>query len=176
MPHIFEDAASGRARCRGCSRPIAKGELRFGERIANAYAEGETTLWYHPLCAAYRRPEVVLDALAAGPHPPGFEDLERASRATAAHRRLPRIAGGERAPTGQAKCRACREPIAKGSWRVRLVFYEEGRFSPGGFLHLGCQRTYFEGEDIVPALLHFSPELSEAEREELVRACQGGDP
>lgn len=170
MPHVFEPAPTGRAKCRGCSRPIAKGELRFGERIPNAYAEGETTLWYHPLCAAYRRPEAVLEALQAEPPPPDRDLLEHAARTTAAHRRLPRIAGGERAPTGQAKCRACREAIIKGSWRVRLVFYEEGRFSPGGFLHLGCQGTYFEGHDIVPALLHFSPELREEDREELVRA------
>jgi hypothetical protein len=171
MPHVFEHAASGRAKCRGCGRAIAKGELRFGERIASAYAEGETTLWYHPLCAAYRRPEAMLETLEAQPPLADRDLLERAARATTAQRRLPRIAGGERAPTGQAKCRACREAIAKASWRVRLVFYEEGRFSPGGFLHLGCQSTYFEGEDIVPALLHFSPELSEADREELVRAC-----
>jgi len=170
MSHVFEPAPTGRAKCRGCSRAIAKGELRFGERIPNAYAEGETTLWYHPLCAAYRRPEVVLEALQTELPPPDREMLETAARAAAAHRRLPRIAGGERAPTGQAKCRACREPIAKGTWRMRLVFYEEGRFSPGGFLHLACQKTYFEGNDIVPALLHFSPELSDAEREELVRA------
>ena len=170
MSHVFEPAPTGRAKCRGCSRAIAKGELRFGERIPNAYAEGETTLWYHPLCAAYRRPEVMLEALQAEPPPPDRELLEAAARTTAAHRRLPRIAGAERAPTGQAKCRACRAPIAKGTWRVRLVFYEEGRFSPGGFLHLGCQKTYFEGNDIVPALLHFSPELSDADREELVRA------
>ena len=171
MSHVFEAAPTGRAKCRGCSRPIAKGELRFGERVPNAYAEGETTLWYHPLCAAYRRPEAVLEALEAGPPPADAEILERAARSTTAHRRLPRVAGGERAPTGQAKCRACRESIPKGSWRVRLVFYEEGRFSPGGFLHLACQPAYFEGNDIVPALLHFSPDLGEADRDELVRTC-----
>jgi len=71
-----------------------------------------------------------------------------------------------------SECRACHEAIAKGSWRIRLVFYEAGRFSPGGFLHLGCQGAYCEGEDIVPALLHFSPDLSDPEREELVRACR----
>ena len=172
MPHVFERAASGRAKCRGCERPIARGELRFGERIPNPYAEGETALWYHPLCAAYRRPEAMLESLVAGPLPDGADLLERAARATAAHRRLPRIAGAEHSPTGQAKCRACHEAIGKGSWRIRLVFYEAGRFSPGGFLHLGCQRAYFEGEDIVPALLHFSPDLSDPEREELVRACR----
>jgi hypothetical protein len=52
------------------------------------------------------------------------------------------------------------------------VFYEDGRFAPSGFLHLDCQRAYFEGQDIVPALLHFSPELSDADRQELVGACR----
>lgn len=168
MPHVFEPAASGRAKCRGCARRIERGEMRFGERIPNPFAEGETTLWYHPLCAAYKRPEPLLEALPAAP--PELQDrdlLERAARAAAAHRRLPRIDGAERAPTGQAKCRACREVIAKGSWRIRLAFYEEGRWAPGGFLHLACQETYFEGEQVLPALLHFSPALSEADREEL---------
>ncbi len=56
MPHVFEPAPTGRAKCRGCGRPIEKGEARFGERIPNPFAEGETTLWFHPLCAAYKRP------------------------------------------------------------------------------------------------------------------------
>ena len=173
MPHVFEPAASGRAKCRGCARRIERAELRFGERVPNPFAEGETTLWYHPLCAAYKRPEPLLEALPAAP--PELQDrdlLERAARAATAHRRLPRIDGAERAPTGQAKCRACREAIAKGSWRIRLTFYEEGRWAPGGFLHLTCQETYFEGEEVLPALLHLSPELSEADREELVGALR----
>ena len=52
MPHVFEPAPTGRAKCRGCGRAIAKGELRFGERLPNPFAEGEMTLWFHPLCAA----------------------------------------------------------------------------------------------------------------------------
>ena len=168
MSHVFEPAASGRAKCRGCAQRIAQGELRFGERIANPYAEGETTLWYHPLCAAYKRPEALLEALPeAPPELADREGLERAARATAAQHRLPRIDGAERAPTGQAKCRQCREAIAKGSWRIRLVFYEEGRFAPGGFLHLHCGSVYFEGHAIGDPLLHFSPDLSQEDREEL---------
>ena len=46
MPHVFEPAPTGRAKCRGCGRPIAQGDLRFGERIPNPFAEGETTLWF----------------------------------------------------------------------------------------------------------------------------------
>ncbi|HEX4826265.1 MAG TPA: hypothetical protein VFV19_18340 [Candidatus Polarisedimenticolaceae bacterium] len=170
MPHLFEHAATGRAKCRGCARPIDRGVLRFGERVANPYAEGETTLWYHPLCAAYRRPEALLEALPAAP--PDLSDaeaLESAAKQTATHRRLPRVNGADRAPTGQAKCRHCHLAIEKTSWRIRLVHYEDGRFAASGFLHLGCQHAYFEGADIVPALLHFSPELSDGDREELIR-------
>lgn len=171
MPHVFEPAPSGRAKCRGCGRQIERDALRFGERLPNPYAEGETTLWYHPLCAAFRRPEAVLETLDSAPPELADRDLlERSARATAAHRRMPRIAGADRAPTGRARCRFCHQAIARDTWRIHLVFYEEGRFSPGGFVHLGCQRSYFEGEDILPALLHFSPDLSETDREELIRA------
>lgn len=176
MPHVFEPAASGRAKCRGCAKPIAKGELRFGERIPNPYGEGEATLWFHPICAAYKRPESMLEALAQAENkPPDAAALEPAARASSAHRRLPRIDGAERAPTGQAKCRSCHEPISRGDWRIRLVFYEQGRFAPSGFAHLTCREAYFEAHDILKPLLHFSPTLSDEERRELARACDA-DP
>ena len=171
MPHVFEPATSGRAKCRGCGQSIEKGSVRFGERMPNPFAEGETTLWFHPRCAAYKRPEAVLEALAQSPeNVADRESLERAARGSAAQRRLPRIDGAERAPTAQAKCRSCREPIARGSWRIRLVFYEEGRFMPGGFVHLACRKAYFETDDVLEPLLHFSPKLTDEEREELGRA------
>ena len=172
VPHVFEPAPTGRAKCRGCGQPIAKGELRFGERIPNPFAEGETTLWFHPLCAAYKRPEAVLETLGqAGAHlPPDPGALESAARASSVQRRLPRIDGAERSPTGQAKCRSCREPIAKGEWRIRLRIYEEGMFSPAGFVHLSCRRAYFETDDILEHALHFSPSLTEEERADLARA------
>ena len=171
MPHVFEQAATGRAKCRGCGAQIQKGTLRFGERVPNPYGEGDATYWYHPLCAAYKRPAAILEALpSAPPELTNVDELERAAHATAAHPRLPRVGGAERSPTGQARCRQCKEAIAKGSWRIRLVFEEEGRFVPSGFLHLGCQRAYFEGQEIAPALLHFSRDLSQADRAELIRS------
>jgi poly(ADP-ribose) polymerase-like protein len=174
VSHVFDLAASGRAKCRGCGRPIQRGELRFGERLPNPFAEGEMTQWFHPACAAYKRPEPFLQALAETPEPvPDRERLERAARGILAHRRLPRIDGAEQAPSGQAKCRHCRQPIARGRWRIRLVFYEEGRFNPGGFVHLDCRQAYFETGDVLDQLLHFSADLSDAEREELRRACEG---
>ena len=171
MPHVFEPAASGRAKCRGCGKAIEKGAIRFGERIPNPFAEGEATLWFHPLCGAYKRPESMLEALEQpDANAPDREALERAARGNSAQRRLQRIDGADRAPTAQAKCRHCHEPIARGTWRIRLVFYEEGRFSPSGFVHLGCRLGYFETADVLAPLMHFSPELSETDRTELTRA------
>jgi hypothetical protein len=169
MPHVFEPAASGRSKCRGCGLALAKGELRFGERLANPFAEGEMTHWFHPQCAAYKRPDPLLEALAENPGVAGRGALEGIARATAASPRLPRIDGAERAPSGQARCRQCRETIEKGAWRIRLVFHEEGTFSPGGFVHLACRKAYFEADDITRQLLHFSDKLDATQREELRR-------
>src|SRR5262245_53153688 len=177
MPHIFETAPTGRAKCRGCGRAIAKGELRFGERLPNPYGEGEMTLWFHPMCAAFKRAEPLLEALPEAPE--GLSDraaLERAARGTLAHRRLPRVDGVERAKSGQAKCRNCRAPIERGTWRIRLVFYEEGRFSPGGYVHLACHPAYFGGHEVLEPLLHFSADLGEDERRDLERAYRDAPP
>ncbi|MGE5615849.1 MAG: hypothetical protein ACM3X5_02930 [Bacillota bacterium] len=171
MPHVFESAPSARSKCRGCGRTLQKGELRFGERMPNPFAEGtELTLWFHPLCAAYKRPESLLDALAGNSaQMPNREALEAAARASLVGRRLPRIDGAERAK-GQASCRHCREPIARGAWRVRLTFFEEGRFNPSGFIHPQCVSAYFEAPGVLERVLHFSPDVDEAAREELRHA------
>lgn len=177
MPHLLEAATSGRAKCRGCGRALAKGELRFGEQLPNPFAEGEMTLWFHPACAAYKRPEAVLQRLAEGAT--GVADvaaLEKAARGSAAHRRVPRVDGAERASSGQAKCRHCKQKIEKGAWRIRLVFFEEGRFAPSGYIHLDCRNDYFEGHDVLAPMLHFSPGLSDEERAELTNACGGSPP
>ena len=163
MQHVFEPAASGRSKCRGCGQALARGEMRFGERLANPYADGEMTLWFHPLCAAYKRPETMLEALGQG-EAPDRDALERAARSSSAQRRLARIDGAERA-RGQANCRHCHEAIAKGSWRVRLVFFEEGRFNPSGFIHPACAKAYFETAELLDHILHFSRDLSAGDRE-----------
>jgi hypothetical protein len=173
MPHVFEAAASGRSKCRGCGQALQRGELRFGERLPNPFGDGEMTLWFHPLCAAYKRPEPILEALAAAGEIAGREPMERAARSSLAQQRLARIDGAERAK-GQASCRSCREPIPRGAWRIRLVFYEEGQFNPSGFIHLDCRKAYFEtDDDILEHLLHFSSALGPADRVEL-RGAIGG--
>jgi hypothetical protein len=132
------------------------------------------SLWFHPLCAAYKRPEPMQQALEQAPADlPERDKLERAVRAGLHHPRLSRIDGAERAPTSQAKCRHCHEPIARGTWRIRLTFFEEGgRFSSGGFVHLDCRREYFETDDVLEPLLHFSAGLGEEDRKELIHALQ----
>ena len=171
MAHVFELAPTGRAKCRGCGKPIARGDLRFGERLPNPYGEGEMTLWFHPQCSAFKRPEPLLEALAEAPEDLSDRDaLERVARGSSGHRRLPRVDGAERAKSGQAKCRSCRGSIERGSWRIRLVFYEDGRFAPGGYIHLACKSEYFEGHEVLDAVLHFSPDLEDSERNDLARA------
>ena len=172
MAHVLETATSGRAKCRGCGVAIAKGEMRFGERLPNAYGEGETTFWFHLRCAAYKRPEPLLQTLPVVADIPDKPALERIAQRSAAHPRLTRIDAAERAPSSQARCRQCRELIERGSWRIRLVFYDEGgRFNPGGFLHLGCRDAYFEADDVLEQLLYFSRHLDADEREALGRAA-----
>jgi hypothetical protein len=173
MSHIFEVAPSARSKCRGCGQPIERGVLRFGERLPNPFSEGgDMTAWFHPMCAACKRPESVLQAL--GETPEGVADreqLERMARSGVEHPKLARIDGAERATSGQAKCRSCHEPIARGAWRIRLAFWEEGRFSTGGYVHLDCRKAYFDTDEVLDRLLHFSAGLGDVEREELMQAC-----
>ena len=174
MPHVIEYATSGRAKCRGCNEKIAKDELRFGERQPNAFGEGEMTLWFHVPCAAYKRPAPFLEVLDEDPSPDiSTDDLAVAQelRATAelgvAHRRVPRIDQVNRAPTGRARCRSCRELIDKDSWRIGLVFFEEYRFQPSGFIHAACAKDYFGTADVLDRIRHFNPELSPEELDEV---------
>ena len=182
MAHVIEHAASGRAKCRGCGRKISRDELRFGEREPNAFGEGDMTLWFHPVCAAYKRPEPFLALL--GDTPP--EDISAAEMAVAhalkpaaefalEHRRVPRLDTVDRAPTARARCRCCRELIAKDSWRIGLVFFEEYRFEASGFIHAGCGNDYFGTTDIMDRVRHFNPALELEELEE-VEAALGEPP
>jgi poly(ADP-ribose) polymerase-like protein len=169
VAHVIETASSGRAKCRGCDQKIAKDDLRFGERQPNAFGEGEMTLWFHPQCGAYKRPEPFLEAVAEH-GADGLDALAAAARFGIEHRRVPRINGAERSPTGRATCRHCREPIAKDDWRIGIVFFEEYRFNPGGFVHATCSRGYFETVDVLDRVRHFSPALTPAELDELQAA------
>ena len=168
LTHRIEPASSARAKCRGCGERIAGGELRFGESLPNPFADGEMTLWFHLDCAAFKRPEPFLRTLEGRSEP--LEDQERLAfeaRLGIAHPRLPRVDGAGRAPTSRAQCRSCRTSIDKGAWRIALVFYEEGRFAPSGFVHAGCARAYLETTDVLPRVRRFSPGLRAEDLAEL---------
>jgi hypothetical protein len=175
MPHIIERAVSGRAKCRGCGARIAAAELRFGERVPNAYGDegDETTLWYHVRCAALTRPEAFLEGAASATEViDGRDALEREAQLGVAHRRLPRLRAAERAATGRATCRACKELIAKDTWRLALAYYEDGRFSPSGYIHAACTTGYFETVDVLARIRHFSPGLREEDLAQVHAALQ----
>jgi hypothetical protein len=173
MPNVIEPAPSGRSKCRGCTQTIPKDAMRFGERLPNPFGDGEMTLWFHPGCAAYKRPEPFLETLLETPESfPDRQLLEDRARRGLEHHRLPRIDGAERAPSSQAKCRHCRQPIEKANWRIKLVFYEEGMFTAGGFVHLTCRDAYFETPDVGEQVLHFSRALGAEEFEDLRRSFE----
>ena len=156
MASVLETAVSGRAGCRACGAKIAKGEIRFGERVANPFGEGETTWWFHVPCAAYRRPEAFL----ALDNPEEVEDgvrLQVVARLGDKHPRLARITRAEQAPSGRAKCRHCRENIAKESWRIVLHIWDDGRFNAMGFIHVACAPEYFGTGDIMDRIGRADP-------------------
>lgn len=177
MTHTFETAASGRSKCRGCGRSIAKGDVRFGERLDNPFAEGtEMTHWYHPLCGAMRRPESMLETVAVENALLPDEvrsQLQGIAVHGAEHRRLERISGVQRSPSGRAACRSCKESIAKDEWRIKLLFFEAGMFNPSGFVHVRCSTEYFGSDDtgdILARISAFSTDLTEQELGEVADA------
>lgn len=180
MPHLIERAATGRAKCRSCGEPIARDTWRVGEAVPNLFADkdgAEATHWYHPRCAAFRRPEAFLEAVAARAEPmDNFDALIAAARRGLAHHRLPRIDRAERAPTGRAACRACRVSIAKGQWRLSLLFWQDGRFAPAGFIHTTCARAYLGTIEILDRLRHARPDLTEADLDAIARDLEAGLP
>jgi len=166
MPDVIAVAPTSRSKCRGCERVIEKGALRFGEADVNPFGEGETQRWFHLECGALRRPERFGPALEATADVENREELTKLVQAGLEHPRLVRIAGGEKAPSGRAHCRHCRELIEKGALRVALEIWEDGRFSPMGSIHARCAPSYFGTRDtagVMARVLRNTPELPEAD-------------
>ena len=177
MPHAIERASSGRSKCRGCGEKIVGGDLRLGERLPNPFDDtgGEMTHWFHVACAAYRRPEVFREAAAGTAEAiPDREVLDRQAELGVAHRRLPRLSAAERASSGRAACRSCKEPIQKDAWRIGLLYYEDGRFTPSGFIHTRGASSYFETMDVMTRVKHFSTALSSSDLAEIQGEIEAG--
>jgi Poly(ADP-ribose) polymerase and DNA-Ligase Zn-finger region len=163
MSHVLEPAATGRSKCRACGGAIGKGELRFGERLRNPFADSEMTWWFHPACAAYRRPQSFLDAADATARLPDIDRLRNEAQRGLELHRLPRINGVERAKSARAHCRACRAPIARDAWRIPLVTFDDGMFNPAGNVHVACAQRYFGTRAILPRLVPYTADLTPPE-------------
>lgn len=151
LAHIIEAAKSGRAACRTCKQPIAKGELRLGEEVPNQFAGGETThVWHHLACAAKKRPAALLAALHdATIDVPNRAELETAAAASSSSDKPSAFPYAERAPTGRSSCLACHQAIAKGELRVAVERdVDTGSFAGRGtgYLHPACASGY-TGDD-----------------------------
>jgi hypothetical protein len=171
VPDSIQAAPTGRAKCRGCGNAIAKGELRFGEAGPNSYGEGEAVGWFHLHCAALMRPDKLLPLIEAGSDVGGEREwLEAQARIGIEHHRLPRLLRAERASSGRAHCRSCRELIAKGDWRFALQMFEEGRGSPIGTIHASCAEAYFGTADVLARARRLTPDLSDADAADLTKA------
>lgn len=173
MAHVFQPATTARSKCRGCAERIAAGALRFGETVPNAFAEGDTTHWFHLDCAAYKRPAPFLETLGAAEPIEDSDRLKAEAQLGLAHERVRRVSGAERDPSGRAQCRHCKTAIAKGAWRISLVFYEDERFNPAGFIHPACAAAYLETTDILPRLKRFAPGLTEDDWSQIVAELRG---
>ncbi len=153
MANVIEEAKSGRASCRTCRKPIAKGELRLGIETPNAFGDTPSMQWHHLLCAAGRLPMELKEALDRFPG----EVANRAeldAEMSAAYGRGDAKPGGlpysDRAPTSRAKCMQCSQPIEKDSFRVAVERQLEVGGVPqtgAGYLHPGCVNAYLDAHE-----------------------------
>ena len=180
MPHIIEEAKSGRAGCRTCRKPIAKGELRFGEEVENQFADGgETThRWHHLKCAAGSKTDELRATIQSGAGAEVPADLKAELEqlmAEADAKKPPPYPHADKAPSGRAKCQACGETIAKGELRVAFERDIERGMSVmkgAGYLHPKCAAAHFEAQgtshdDLTKALRENTRDLSPAELDKL---------
>jgi hypothetical protein len=151
MAHKIEPAPTGRASCRGCKQPIAKGELRFGEEFQNAYSEdgGLSFRYWHLKCAAAKLANELRGALAAYAHEGRPVDDRPALEALIEAHARPEMPHAERAANGRAHCKGCDETIAKGELRVAFERVFEGPMGlqkGAAYAHPVCVARYLERE------------------------------
>lgn len=177
MAHIIEEAKSGRAGCRTCRKPIAKGELRFGEEVDNQFGEeGDRSYrWHHLACAAGAKSDELRATLQAHPGTPPIPDELRAelekTMSEADAKKPPPYPHADKAPSGRAKCQGCGETIPKAG--VRIAFEREiergGSVMKGaGYLHPKCAAAFMEEqgmthEQLTDGIRANTRDLSEAE-------------
>lgn len=152
MANVIEEAKSGRAACRTCKKPIAKGELRFGEEAPNAFGDQPSMRWHHLACAAQKLPAELKAALAEYTgevaNRAELDKLmdEAISKGHAKPAGFPYV---DKAPTGRAKCMQCQQPIAKDSLRVAVEReIDTGMTVTTGarYMHPACVAANLEAE------------------------------
>ena len=148
MAHKVEVATTGRAKCRGCKQAVEKGAVRFAEEFKNPYSEdgGMSYRYWHLPCAAAKLANELGPALAAfeGEVPDRAAVLELIAK----HER-PAMPYAEHAPNARARCRACREGIAKDELRVAFESVFEGPMGEqkgAAYAHARCLPAYLARE------------------------------
>jgi len=123
------------------------------------------------------RPEKLLPVAEAFPDElPERAWLIATAKAGVEHERLPRLVRAERASSGRAHCRSCKELIDKGAWRLALQMFEEGRPTPIGTIHADCAQAYFGTADVLERARRLTPDLSEADVADLGKALSEQRP
>ncbi len=150
----LEVSPSGRAGCRGCKKPVAKGEVRFAESFTLPGAEDVSYRYWHLPCAAVKlgaNLKTALDAYEGElPERAAIElAIANAPKKAGKDRPLPHA---DRAPTARAKCIQCGEAIEKASLRIGIQREADaGSFARGpSYLHPPCAIAYVQesGEDV----------------------------
>jgi poly [ADP-ribose] polymerase len=173
----IETAKSGRATCRACRKPIAKGELRFGLEGTGGFAETDapTFMWHHLECAAKKHPDEMREELGRYEGEVPGRDAIEAKLAEAEAAKPPPFPHADRAPTGRARCLACSEAIAKGELRVAIEREIERGMTVtkgAGYLHPKCAAGYVEAqgsthEELTEGIRKNSRDLGPADLDEL---------
>ena len=186
MANVIEEAKSGRASCRTCRKPIAKGELRLGVETQTQFSDTPSMQWHHLPCAAGKLAAELRAALAEYPgEVPNRVELDAALE-QANRKAADKPAGhpyADHAPTGRAKCMECGEPIEKGAFRIAVERELEigGNATRGtGYLHPRCVAANLENiggslEELIEGL-RANSRLTEAELDGVIADLeQSGD-
>lgn len=179
MTNIIEVAKTGRAGCRTCKQPIAKGDLRFGEQVPNAFSAGDMTYnWHHLPCAAKKKPSALKQALDdTDQEVPDKEELLKAIEANAKNEKPTVLPYAEYAPTARASCIGCAEKIEKGHLRVAIESEDDGSPFPRSgprYLHIACVSEHAgdDPEDFFSKVKANSKNVETKDMQELESALQ----
>ena len=185
MANVIEEAKSGRAACRTCKKPIAKGELRFGEEAPNAFGDQPSLRWHHLACAAAKLPAELGEALKMHPEVPNRAELDKIMGDAIAkgHAKPGGMPYADKAPTGRARCMQCQQPIAKDVLRVaieREIEVGATVTQSAGYLHPGCAGAYTDAKggdrgELVDGV-RTNSRLAEADLATVVEQIETGAP